>query len=77
MPEFHLPDHIVLLDRLWQAGARTKDGLRPYVESSDRLRWKVLLPNLLPVLSDARKQKEQELKARGVRKYKNMMIHQF
>lgn len=43
------------------------EHFRGYVESDDRPRWKVVLPQVLSGLSDARAQKEKELRAKGVR----------
>lgn len=43
------------------------EHFRGYVESDDRHRWKVVLPQVLAGLSDARAQKEKELRAKGVR----------
>lgn len=42
------------------------EHFRGYVESEDRLRWKELLPAILPKLAAIRAQRETELKAKGV-----------
>ena len=43
------------------------EHFRGYVGSDDRLRWRALLPALLSELAGTRAQKENELKAKGVR----------
>lgn len=43
------------------------ENFRSYVGSEDRLRWRTVLPEVLKALAEARKKKEDDLVARGIR----------